>query len=449
MTLSHARPLLTGFRLHSELARPERQAAALHALALWCLRIAPIAAPDPPDGLLLDITGCHHLYPSEPRLLARTCRSLARLGITCRGSIAPTGASAWACARFAPPNRRVIAANDLLPTLSTLPVASLNLDPPTLARLHQLALDRVEHLLNIPRPDLARRFGTPLLHRLDMALGREPEHIRGVQPAPPPSVEHSLAGPTTRIEDITLLTSKLILVLCNRLLALSRGILALELGFTRSDLPQLLLQFRLSLPSADHRHVWSLIASRLERIHMGFGIEAICITATKTGRRRHAQLTSALLGAGPDTVQAAAAEAELIDTLSNRLSPERVLRLHPVPSHLPERSWTSLPAIERHTSPALPPTTVSPRPNTLLHPPQEIHAVALSPDGPLLRIRWLDTDRLVITTRGPERIAPEWWRNATNRATRDYYTITLDNGHVLWVCRELTAGRWFAHGLWA
>ncbi|MGB8143035.1 MAG: DNA polymerase Y family protein, partial [Pseudolabrys sp.] len=40
----------------------EADAALLESVADWCLRYTPLVACDAPDGLLLDISGCAHLY---------------------------------------------------------------------------------------------------------------------------------------------------------------------------------------------------------------------------------------------------------------------------------------------------------------------------------------------------------------------------------------------------
>ena len=48
--------------------RPTR--TLLEAIADWCLRYTPLVACDAPDGLLLDITGCAHLYGGEDALVA-------------------------------------------------------------------------------------------------------------------------------------------------------------------------------------------------------------------------------------------------------------------------------------------------------------------------------------------------------------------------------------------
>ena len=43
--------------------------ALLERLALEALRFTPLATVDPPDGLVLDVTGCSHLFGGEPALL--------------------------------------------------------------------------------------------------------------------------------------------------------------------------------------------------------------------------------------------------------------------------------------------------------------------------------------------------------------------------------------------
>ncbi len=44
----------------------------------WCLRYTPLVAGDAPDGLLLDISGCAHLYGGEQALVADLAARLKR-----------------------------------------------------------------------------------------------------------------------------------------------------------------------------------------------------------------------------------------------------------------------------------------------------------------------------------------------------------------------------------
>jgi protein ImuB len=54
---------------------------------------------------------------------------------------------------------------------------------------------------------------------------------------------------------------------------------------------------------------------------------------------------------------------------------------------------------------------------------------------------------------GPERLAPEWWRDPApeDRATRDYYRVEDEAGRRFWLYRLGLYGsgaepRWYLHG---
>jgi protein ImuB len=94
------------------------------------------------------------------------------------------------------------------------------------------------------------------------------------------------------------------------------------------------------------------------------------------------------------------------------------------------------------------------RPLTLFAHPQPIEVLAEVPDSPPLRFRWRRMLHEVTRAEGPERIAPEWWREASPApATRDYYRIEDQAGHRFWIFREglyedrNSQPRWFLHGL--
>ena len=56
-------------------------AQLLDGIADWCLRYTPLVACDAPDGLLLDITGCAHLYGGEKALIADLSARLAQANL--------------------------------------------------------------------------------------------------------------------------------------------------------------------------------------------------------------------------------------------------------------------------------------------------------------------------------------------------------------------------------
>lgn len=83
--------------------------------------------------------------------------------------------------------------------------------------------------------------------------------------------------------------------------------------------------------------------------------------------------------------------------------------------------------------------------------PEPIRTIAMLPDKPPSFIQWRGVHLTVRSGFGPERIAPEWWRELLNDSSfgeRDYFTIQDNNGRWLWVFRDQRTQEWFIHGAW-
>ena len=99
MPASKAQALVPGLVVHD--AEPEADEMALERLALWALRrYAPIAAADPPDGLVIDTTGADHLHGGEVAMLTEMVDRLAASGFTAHAAVADSWGAAHALARF-------------------------------------------------------------------------------------------------------------------------------------------------------------------------------------------------------------------------------------------------------------------------------------------------------------------------------------------------------------
>ena len=101
-------------------ADPLREAAFLATLRRWAGQFTPWAAEQAPDGLVLDITGCAHLFGGEAAMLETVGNRAGSLGLTVRIGLADTPGAAWALARFgrpaqAPGAARAEAPPDMLP----------------------------------------------------------------------------------------------------------------------------------------------------------------------------------------------------------------------------------------------------------------------------------------------------------------------------------------------
>ena len=87
MPATKAQALVVGLVIMD--ADPAADDAALDRLALWALqRYAPIAAADPPDGLIIDVTGATHLHGGENAMLADMIARLGAAGIAAHAAIA-------------------------------------------------------------------------------------------------------------------------------------------------------------------------------------------------------------------------------------------------------------------------------------------------------------------------------------------------------------------------
>ncbi|TKB35753.1 MAG: DNA polymerase Y family protein, partial [Mesorhizobium sp.] len=99
------------------------------------------------------------------------------------------------------------------------------------------------------------------------------------------------------------------------------------------------------------------------------------------------------------------------------------------------------------------------RPIRLFRSPEPIEVPATEmPEGPPLNFRWRRALYRVARAEGPERIAPEWWRETAGREdapTRDYFRIEDADGRRYWLYRQGLYGasqpspRWFMHGIFA
>ena len=465
LTISQAAAALTGAQIRVETHTPDRDADRLRALAGWTHRFSPAVAVDGPDGLLMDASGCAGVFRGEERMVRSIINALASLGFRARAAVASTFACAWAAARFGADSCMVVAPGLERDAIAPFPTSALRIEPEIELSLAEVGIVRIEHLLDLPRSVLPARFGQDLVLRLAQALGEAIETIDPVRPAAPARVERVFDGPTTQLEAVELTVLGLLTSLADRLRALESGARTIDLRLIRPGSTPVDMRLSLGRPNRNAKHLWSLLRPKLERANLGFGVEEVILTATRTSRLRHEQLETAYGAGHEDCPPSDYALGELIDTLVNRLGPEHVRTAALVESHIPERAFRSRVAtdsLERagddplSNAAAYAPSTTpapGPRPSILLDHPVPVQVMALTPDGPVISVNWSGDEQRAVASIGPERISPDWWRSrgvlAHAGPTRDYFKVQDSRGRWLWVYRELQSGRWFVHGLWA
>ena len=433
--------------MHPELvlrpAEPEADFALLERLALWALRFTPLASADPPDGLVLDITGCTELFGGEAPLLARVSAGLDRGGIAVRAVIASVVDAAAALAR-ARQHGTILPSGGERAAIERLPLSVLQLPHDCLAGLHRLGLQHVGDVLRQPRAPLTRRFGRVLLDALDAVTGERPRTFTPVRPPPEYEVAGNFVDPIVTRPGIDRAVDRLLEQLCEQLAEAGQGARQITLRAFRVDRDVQELTIGTGLPSRTPAHLRRLFAEVLERLEPDLGFERMTLQADVTNPFVAAQ--DGMGAISPDGHRASEALGELLDRLGQRLT---VWRLAPAESHWPERAVREVDGFT-----AVPRDGAWPglaQPVQLLPRPVPLTVVAAVPDGPPARVRLDGTVHAVIWADGPERIEAEWWCEPEERPGRDYYRVALATGARLWIgragpIRADEPTRWFLHG---
>lgn len=446
---------------------PAADRAALDKLADWCGRYTPWVAPGSTSepggaaGLWLDVTGCAHLFGGEEALTLELVARLERFGLTARAGLADTPGAAWGIARYATEAAqpaRCIATGLQKQALAPLPVAALRLSPERTELLRRLGLSRIGDLLDLPPATLEPRTGPEVAKRLRQALGSLAEPVSPKTPVAPQLQRLSFGEPIGALEDIARAIEVLLGRLCSGLERDQSGGRRFALTAYRVDGSLVRLGVGTARPLRDAAHLKRLFASKLEGLDPGFGIEALVLAAETLEPLTALQMT---LEAGRASSEAGPSASprhdlgRLVDRLGGRFGFERVHRLIPRESHLPERCVAAGPALPHRTSdqdrsqrPARSWPVGLPRPARLLTRPEQIEAIAAWPDSPPAQFRWRRLLHRVARAEGPERLSPEWWLPQDAAAPqRDYFRVEDEDGRRYWLYREET--RWFLHGLFA
>lgn len=440
--------------LHTVVHKPEADAALLQQVMEDFSRFTPMIAEDAPQGLILDISGCAHLFGGEIGLVRAAHDRAGRIGLKMRSALASTPQAARALGRFGPGG--IFAEGEDRQAVRTLPVAALELPERDTQALQRAGLKKIADLDDRPRAPLAARFGTDFPARLARVLGDQDMRITPHRPQPPITVDRVFFEPILTDKDVERVLSDLLMDVTDRLDQAGKGGRAFEAGFYRIDGLVRRIVTRTGRATRDADAVLRLFRERLAALSNpldpGFGFDQMRLSVLETQTLNPAQRR---LDGDPSDGEDF---SSLIDRLTARLGPEAVLLFEPLGSHIPERASRLVPATITAARPALDwperiPGNPPLRPLQMFSPPQPVETLAVVPDGSPQRFRWRRVLHEVALAEGPERIGCEWWR-APDQKTRDYYRVEDRDGRRFWLFRQGLYGetdepRWFIHGLFA
>ena len=429
-------------------------ALLLKQLALSCERYTPIVAIHPPHSLMLDITGCTHLFGDEQALAHDVEARFDSAGFSLQWATAETVDAALALARFGLKEEAE----------AQLPVAALEMNARTQGALERAGLYHIGDLINRPRAPLAARFGGELVLKLERILGEEERPVNPEIRQAPIITEQRFAEPLGHIDTVTRCLQELFLEAAQALEEREQGARHIAMQLFRCDGHIARLDIETGAATRDVKLFRRLLDERIDSLNdpldPGFGYDLLRLSIRSAERLSAAQTD--MDGAQDNEAD----EAELLGQLSIRLGRENLLKFAAADSHIPEHGLRARAALDAQMEMLADwekPVAGEPpcRPLFLFDPPQHVEVMAEVPDGPPRRFTWRRSTHNITRAEGPERVAATWWQRRQGYVpgkaglTRDYYRVEDSEGRRYWLFRhglygtEKTQPDWYIHGSFA
>jgi protein ImuB len=414
----------------------------LKLLVEWCDRYSPLISQDGSDGIILDITGCAHLFGGENSLLLDVHRRMERMGIESHAAIADSWGAAWALARYG--NRFIVHGENTVAALDPLPVEALRLPYEIVLELRRLGLVTIDTVRKIPRRSLSVRFGSTLLWRLDQALQKAEDPLTPWRPPAAYRASRILAEPISTVGSVEYVLRNMLQEICTRLEKNHLGSRHMDLACYRVDGTLDRCEVRTSKPNRTMDHLMRLFSGRLEKLWADYGFETFVLSVPDAEALPPMQLSFS----SSDRAGDEESFDLLVDRLGMRLGFTEVNRIQVCESYLPEYAVELRPAAEpKLISAEWPAYRV--RPVRLVDPPMPIQVSVVIPGGLPVQFFIGERKHSIVRFEGPERLTAEWWRDHDLRwKTRDYYRIEDDNGFRFWIFCD-PSNHWFLHGHFA
>jgi protein ImuB len=427
--------------------KPGRPKNLLRGLGEWCVRYSPIVSIDEfgMDGLLLDVSGCPHLWDGEREYLKEIVSRFKSKGYTVRLAIADTPGAAWAVSRFGKVTPLIPSGGHVDALLNLSPEA-LRLEDTVLAKLRKLGFYQIKSFIGMPRSVLRRRFGEDFLLRLAQAIGTEAEALVPLKVPVAFSERLACLEPIKTKTAIEIAIQKMLENLCKRMQSEGKGLRTGILTGYRID--GKIVQVSIGTSGATHSvsHLFKLFQLKVDQIRPALGIELFVLDAPKVEDVEVPQeeMWSSKPGLDDNSV------IRFLDRVAGKVGAQVIHRFLPAAQYWPERAISNAASVTEKAS--TPWRTDKPRPTELLKVPAPIEVMALIPDHPPKFFIYKGVRHLVSKADGPERIEREWWLDKGEH--RDYYQVEDEDGGRYWLFRSGHYGgeqkhKWFIHGFFA
>lgn len=438
--LADARAIVPSIQSNEE--KPAQFEQLITHFAQWFIRYSPVVATDGIDGLIIDASGCAHLWGGEEKYTQHITDRLKKAGYSIRISMAGTIGASWALTRYGA-DHSILSNGQEAEAVLQLPAQALRISEEVTARLYKLGLKQIGSFLQMPSSVLRRRFGKELIQRINQLLGYEEELIQPIIIPSAYAERLNCFEPVATRSGIEIALTSLLTQLCKRLLQEQKGIRSVAFTTYRIDGKIQSLQIGTNRSTLNEQHLFKLFFEKLQTFEPGLGIELFLLEAIKVDDYLPAQEKLFHSGGGLQDPHL----AQLLDRIANKIGIHKIHRYLPAEHYWPERSLKKAGTLDEM------PTTAwnnnSPRPILLLTAPAPVTVAAPVPDYPPMLFRYKGKVHKIVKADGPERMEQEWWLQEGEH--RDYYYVEDEEGHRYWLFREghyeadKTAG-WFLHG---
>ncbi len=448
--------------------------AALEQLAVQCQRFTPFCGVRPTnphrsvlDTLLMDIGQTAKFFGGEDSLLLQVRDFFRQQGFQVRGVVARNWAAAWGLAVHVPystldPDQIVGDEHSWLigldhttesSLLGALPVSALRVAEDTCQKLGELGITNVAQVQKLPPASLPARFGPELSWRLSELAGHTSEKIEICAAATTYHQWRNLEFPTVDLEVLQHHVRALLQELLPSIIDKQSGVMSLLCQWFSAETPPLETSLRLVQPVQSVDYLMQLMLLQWERVQLPGEIHAVHVLIPSIAVDKPKQQW--LFEDSEDTCLRN--RSALLDRLSSRLGPERVVQWRWQAQALPERQFTPRVRCVRQVKPAKADKPASAqvlrlleRPTRLYDEPQPLQCSAERWELPSSRY-WVPAKFLVAGRSqvvqqaiGPERIESQWWEGRWVR--RDYYRVHTESSQRFWIFQEIGTGRWWLHG---
>ena len=424
--LSTALALTASLQAFERMPRFER--ATLESLASWAQTLTSMVSLEPPDSLLLEVSGSIKLFRSLDAIKAKLSNELDRRRLEFRLCLAPTATAALWLARAA--SADVLTLHELVGRLGALSLQFTRWPQPVQALLRDLGVRTIGECVRLPRDGFARRVGVNYLRELDCALDRSFDLRVGFQAPESWTARIELfeesADSAVFLEAIEQLLDELVAELRTRQAQIGQ----LKLEFEHLHRPPTVESFDLLESTHERDRLLLLLQDRLER--GALPVPAIALRMS-SGFLLPLRLEEA------DLFEKAPIETltqALLERLQERFGSAAVYGMRAIAEHRPERAWArwgevgSYPSRHGQWPPGRPD-----RPLWLLPEPVPLSSLAA-------RSHYRGSLEMCS---GPERIESGWWDDQD--VGRDYYTAVSSHGQRVWIFRDRHSRAWHLHGL--